>query len=147
MRVEERNPATFHFDIVPDVIVDLRGDEPNNPNTTVMRFVCAQGRTTPEMATTKAHALLKTRPEETPSGRVSDGAIGTMKVDGHEAVISCGCGRAACQFRVLTLQPYECQILPMVSGEGFEENLPRSHDGEFPVLSIINTVHFEPMTK
>jgi hypothetical protein len=147
MRVEELDPVPFHFDVVPDVVVDLKGDELNNPNITVMRFVCARGQKTPEMAASKAHALLKTHPKENRSGRVDEGAVGSMQVDGHQAIVSCGCGRAACQFSVLTLQPHECQILPMVSGEGHGDNLPPPHDGEFPLLSIINAVHFESATK
>ena len=147
MRVEERDPVPFHFDVVPDVIVDLKGDELNNPNITVMRFICARGQKTPGMAAGKAHALLKTHPRENASGRVAEGAIGSMQVGGHQAIVSCGCGRGACQFSVLTLQPYECQILPMVTGEGFRDNLPPPHDGEFPLLSIINTVHFESAMK
>ena len=152
MRVTELDPVPFHFDVVPDVIVDLKGDMLNNPNDTVMRFICARGQKTPEMATAKARALLKTHPEEDPTGRVGNGAVGSMQVDHHEAIVSCGCGRAACSFTVLTLQPRECRILPMVSGgglggEGFRDDLPPSHDGEFPLLSIINTVHFVSATK
>jgi hypothetical protein len=147
MRVEELDPVPFHLDIVPEVIVDLKGDESNSPNITVMRFICARGQKTPEMAASKARALLKTHPSENPSGRVDDGAVGSMQVDGHQAIVSCGCGRAACDFSVLTLQPHECKFLPMVTGEGFRDNLPPPHDGEFPLLSIINTVHFEPATK
>jgi hypothetical protein len=124
------------------VIVDLRGDELNNPNIIVMRFICARGQKTPEMAAARARALLKTHPEEDPTGRVSDGAIGSVQVDGHEAIVSCGCGRAACSWSVVTLQPRECTIFPMDLGDPNESLLPL-HDSEFPLLSIINTVHFE----
>jgi len=41
------------------------------------------------------------------------------------------------------LHPRECDIFPMEPGEGFNDNLPPSHDREFPLLSIIKTVHFE----
>lgn len=142
MRIKELDPASFHLDVVPDLIVDLQSDDVNNRNITVMRFICARGRKTTEMAASKAGELLATHPIENSSGRVADGAIGSMQVDGRKAIVSCGCGRAACQFRVLTLQPYECQILPMVPGEGSDDNLPPPHDGRYPVLSIIKTVHF-----
>jgi hypothetical protein len=147
MRIEERNPAKFGFDNVPDVIVDLRGDGLNNRNVIVMRFICARGQKTPEMAAARVRALRETHPEEDPTGRVSAGAVGSMQVDGHEAIVSCGCGRAACQWSVLTLQPRECDIFPMEPGEGSNDSLPPPHDGEFPLLSIINTVHFESATK
>lgn len=146
MQVEERDPAKFGFDNVPDVIVDLRGNRLNSPNIIVMRFICARGQKTPEVAAAKARALLETHPEEDPTGRVSNGAIGSMQVDGHETIVSCGCGRAACQWSVLTLQPRECKIFPMVPGESHNDDLPPPHDGEFPLLSIINTVHFESAT-
>jgi hypothetical protein len=143
MRIEERDPTAFHIDVVPTVIVDLRGNEPTNPNITLLRIICAEGRKSAEAAETKARALLETHPKENSSGRVADGAVGTIQVDGHEAVVSCGCGRAACHYSIQTLQPYECQIFPMVTGEGFFDNYPPPHDGKFPILSIIKTVHFE----
>ena len=133
----------FHFDKVPEVIVDLRADRLNNPDIIVVRFICARGEKTPEMAAARARTLRETHPEEDPTGRVSVGAIGSMQVDGHEAIVSCGCGRAACDWNVLTLQPHECDIFPMSGADP----LPPPHDGEFPLLSIINTVHFESATK
>jgi hypothetical protein len=143
MRVEERDPVPFHFDNPPDVIVDLLGDGVYNRNIIVLRFICARGHKTPGMADARAHALLRTHPEENQTGRVSDGAVGSMQVDGDEAIVSCGCGRAACQWSVLTLQPRECSIGPMEPGEGSHDSLLPVHDGEFPLLSIIETVHFE----
>lgn len=140
MRVEERNPEPFHFDKAPELIVDLKGDEPNNPDLLVMRFICAPGQQTREMAAAKLGALLRTHPEKNETGRVTDGAIGSMQVDGHEAVVSCGCGRAACQYGVLILQPRECSIGMFGTNHASEP----PYDGEFPVLSIINTIHFEP---
>ena len=147
MRVQERDPVPFHFDKVPDVIVDLRADGLNNPDIIVMRFICARGEKTPEMAAARARALRETHPEEDPTRRVSVGAIGSMQVDGHEAIVSCSCGRAACDWSVLTLQPRECDIFPMEPGESGPDSLPPPHDGEFPLLSIINTAHFESATK
>jgi hypothetical protein len=141
MRVEEENLAKFGGN-VPDVIVDLRGDGLKNPDITVMRFICARGQKTPEMAAARARALRKTHPEEDSTGRVSAGTVGSLQVDGNEAIVSCSCGRAACQWSVLTLQPRECSIFPMEPGEGSDDSLPPPHDGEFPLLSIINTVHF-----
>ncbi len=144
IRVEEENLAKF-----PDnnVIVDLMGDGLKNPDINVMRFICARGQKTPEMAAARARALRETHPEEDSTGRVSDGTVGSLQVDGHEAIVSCGCGRGACQWRVLTLQPLECIIFPMEPGEGSDDSLPPPHDGEFPLLSIINTIHFESATK
>lgn len=147
MWVKERDPVSFHFDSVPDVIVDVMGDLPNNPNIIPMRFICAQGPKTPEMAAAKARALLKTHPQENATGRVTGGAIGSMQVDGYEAIVSCSCGRAACHWSVLTLSPRECDIFPIVPGEYSNDDLPPPHDGEFPLLSIIKTVHFESATK
>jgi hypothetical protein len=66
-----------------------------------------------------------------------------MQIDGNEAIVSCGSGRAACQWSVLTLQPRECGIVVMEPGEGSHDSLLPVHDGEFPLLSIIETVRFE----
>lgn len=147
IRVEERNPRPFHLDVTPEVVVDLKGDEPNNPNITVMRFICYRGRRTSKDATGAARELLKTHPREDASGRVDDGSIGAIRVAGHEAIVSCSCGRAACGYSIHVLQPYSCQILPMVGGDGFRDNLPPPHDGMFPLLSIVRTVHFQSKAK
>lgn len=122
--------------------MDLLGDG-TNPNVTALRFNCARGQKTPEMAPARARALLESHPEEDPTGRISTGAVGTMQIDGHEAIVSCGCGRAARRWSVLTLQPRECGIVVMERGENSDDSLLPLHDGEFPLLSIIETVHFE----
>jgi len=95
------------------------------------------------MASARARALLETHPEQDRTGRVSTGAVGTMQIGGHEAIVNCGCGRAACRWSVLTLQPRECGIVVMEPGEDPHDSLLPVHDGEFPLLSIIETVHFE----
>ena len=147
MWVKDRDPASFHFDEVPDVSADVMGNAPYNPNIILIRFICARGQNTPEMAEAKASALLKTHPKEDSTGRISSGAIGSLENDGHEAIVSCGCGRAACQWTVRTLQPRECIILPRIPPERYTYNNPPLRDGEFPLLSIIDTVHFESVTK
>jgi hypothetical protein len=145
MRVKERDPATFGYEepFVPDVIVDLRGDGSNSRDLIVMRFICARGQKTPETAAARARALSESHPHEDSTGRVTTGAVGSMQIDGHEAIVTCGCGRAACQWSVVTLQPRECMIFPMDPGDPNESRLPL-HDGESPLLSIIKTVHFQP---
>jgi hypothetical protein len=101
-----------------------------------VRFICARGEKTPEMAVARAHTLRESHPGE-------DGATtGSMVVDGHEAIVGCGCGRAACQWSVVTLQPRECTIFPMHAGDGPGDEMLPPHDGQFPLLSIINSVHF-----
>ncbi len=147
MWVKDRDPASFHFDNVADVIVDVMGDAPHNPNIILIRFICARGQKTPEMAVANARALLKTYPKEDGTGRVSSGAIGSLQIDGHEAIVSCGCGRAACQWTLRTLQPRECIILPRIPPERYTYNNPPLRDAEFPLLSIIDTVHFESVTR
>lgn len=137
MRIEERAPDPFHFDNPSDVIVDLL----NNRDFVAMSFICHPGEKTPEMAAKRARALLETHPEPNSTGRVSTGAVGSIQIDGHEAILSCGCGRAACTWSVLTLQPRECGIFPMDPGDPTERLFPLQ-DGEFSLLSIIQTVHF-----
>jgi hypothetical protein len=142
MRIEERDPATFGFDNVPDAIVDLRADGFPVRDFIVVRFICARGEKTPEMAAARARALRAAHPGK------NESTTGSMEVDGHEAIVGCGCpgsGAASCNWGVTILQPRECSIFPMEPGQAFDDRLPPPHDGKFPLLSIINTVHFEPV--
>jgi hypothetical protein len=133
VRVEERDPTKFGFDSVPDAIVDLRGDWLNNTDFIVMRFICAAG-----IAAEKARAL---RAENQP-------IPSPIELAGHRVIVSCSCTPGGCSWGVVTLPPRECSIFPMEPGEFFNDRLPPLHDGHFPLLSIINTVHFsEPATK
>jgi hypothetical protein len=142
MRIEERDPATFGFDDVPDAIVDLRADGFPVRELIVMRFICTRGEKTPEMAAARARALPSNHPGEKE-------VPGSIALDGHEAIVGCGCGSGAgaCRWNVVTLQPRECSIFPMESGQAFDDSYLPPHDGKFPLLSILHTVHFESATK
>jgi hypothetical protein len=72
MRVEERDPATFHFDNPSEVIVDLRGDELNNLNIIVMRFMCGGREQTPEMAGGEGPRATRTVSQRTRMGLCLD---------------------------------------------------------------------------
>jgi len=134
MQVKEQDPATFGYDkpFVPEVIVDLRAH-----GDVVMRFICGRGEKTPEMATEEAHRLRKQAASE---GRES--YLASMQIDGHEAILASVRGGGACSYLwgVTILQPRGCSILPL---GGSDDNSPPLHDGHFPLLSIIETVHFE----
>ena len=54
MRVEERDPATFHMDYPPQVIVDVVGHSVG-PDA-ILRFMCAPGVKTPRYRRAKAFA-------------------------------------------------------------------------------------------
>jgi hypothetical protein len=73
-------------------------------------------------------------------------SLTTMHLDGHEALVSVGCGRAACGWAVNILQPRDCGIFTMIT-EPIEDTLSPPHDGTFPLLSIIETVHLERGSK
>jgi hypothetical protein len=142
MQIKEQDPASFGYDkaFTPDVIVDLRAHD-----STVMRFICASGEQTPAMAAAKI--LRQANQAEDGCGTLS------MQIDGHkaiEAVVGSGCGRnpngrgAVCTWRIATYQPRECDIFPLGNGRESDHDFPPAHDGQFPLLSIIQTVHFEP---
>jgi len=59
MRVEERDPATFGLDEVPDAIVDLRGDGEHGRDFIVLRFICRPGRRTAAMAAARTRELAR----------------------------------------------------------------------------------------
>jgi len=138
LRVHERDPREFGL---PDaeVIVDLLGDTTVNPGTIVLRFIVNRGETTPEMAAAKSRSIReKLSGEKDPRESVT-----FMQLDGHEALVGVGCGRAACHWGVNILQPRECTILSLLAGADSNEALPPPHDGLFPLLTIIQSVHFE----
>jgi hypothetical protein len=137
LRVHERDPREFGL---PDaeVIVDLLGDTTVNPDTIVLRFIVNRGETTPEMAAAKSRSIR----ERLSSEKDPRESVTFMQLDGHEALVGVGCGRAACRWAVNILQPRECTILSLLAGADSEEALPPPHDGLFPLLTIIQSVHF-----
>jgi len=124
MRVEERDPAKFGYDkaYTPDVIVDVVGNG-------ILRFICAPGVKTPEMA---AATLRRYRQPSSAEER----PCASMEVDGHEAFVG---GPSGGPWTVNILQPRACEIFPMAGND----DAPPPHDGKSPLLSIIRTVHFE----
>lgn len=54
-------------------------------------------------------------------------------------------GRAAVGWSVEVLEPRECTIVTLLGGADYEQSLPPPHNGGFPLLSIIRTVHFAPV--
>jgi hypothetical protein len=120
-------------DKAPDV-VDLRAQ-----GSIIMRFICGRGEQTPEMAAKEAHWLRKQAASE---GRES--YLASMQIDGHDAILAAvrGGGAGSCLWGVTILQPRRCSIFPM---GGSDDSSAPLHDGHFPSLSIIETVHFEPV--
>jgi hypothetical protein len=142
MQVEERNPASFGYDksLAPDAIVDLQ--VLGSKGSTVMRFICARGEQKPGMAAVKIRSFRDSARE------AQDGSsLTSMQIDGHEAIQAIvggvdGKGAGAfCSWGVNILQPVGCNIFPLGSSD---DSSPPAHDGHFPLLSIIQTVHFEP---
>jgi hypothetical protein len=142
LRIRERDPESFGL---PDVeeITELRGDTKLNPDTVVLRFFVKRGTTTPEAAAAQARAERERHARPDADSRES---VTTMELDGHDALVSVGCGRAACHWGVSILQPRVCMILTLIP-EPIEDSLSPPHDGTFPLLSIIKTVHVERRPK
>ena len=134
LRIRERDPRPFR---VPEggEVTDLVGDTATNPDTTEM---------TREIAARRARGLRENHANDTPNSRES---LTAMQLDGHEALVEVSCGRGACHWYVNLLQPRECTILSLLTGTDPDEALPPPHDGLFPLLSIIRTVHFDAPAK
>jgi hypothetical protein len=69
--------------------------------------------------------------------------IGLYKTTSRRVVVGGVDGKGAgafCGWQVTILQPRECSIFPLGSSD---DAFPPLHDGNFPLLSIIETVHFE----
>lgn len=67
-----------------------------------------------------------------------------LQIDGHPGLVCVTCGRAACSWTIHMIKPTHLTILSLTR----EANLGRTpiapHDGRFPILSIIRTLHFIP---
>ncbi len=111
LRIRERDPQSFGL---PDVeeITDLLGDTTVNPGTIALRFIVWRGERTPEMAAAKAR---DEREKHARPDRDTRESLTTIQLDGHEALVSLGCGRAACHWAVSILQPRDCAIFTMIS--------------------------------
>jgi len=142
LRIHERNPRSFGLPQAEE-ITDLVGDTKVNSGIVVLRFIVSRGKITPDQAAVKAKSLREEYASETDPRKT----LTPMRLDGHEALVTVSCGRAACQWTLNILQPRECKIVSLVGAAQYEEGLPPPHDGLFPLVSIIRTVHFDTASK
>lgn len=140
--ISEPDPA--ELGLPDDSIVDLRGYVGlNRRHIIVLRFMCEPGEQTPEMVAANAHAFLRH-----PTGKYDCAPATSMRLDRNEAILECSCGwGGSCQWTLSILQPRACSIFPGGPPAGPYDNHLPLHDGHFPLLSIIKTVHFESATK
>jgi hypothetical protein len=133
LRIHERNVQEFGL---PDaeLIVDLVGETEMNPGTVVLRFIVNRGVATPQTVAERSRIIRKGCQSTT-----------TMLLDGHRALVCVSTvGRAALpRWSVAVLYPRECTILSLLAGADADEANPPPHDGTFPLLSIVKTLHFE----
>jgi hypothetical protein len=154
---EFRTPAVwdpFGLDNPPSdlaTVVELVGDTPVNRCTVALRFLVCSESTTPDVAAEKIKKAfefqsqlhedeIKTAPE---TGRPVCSSLSPMQLDGHEALLRIDCGRAAWHWTINILQPRPCRISTGLAGSDYAESVPPPHDGMFPLLSIIRTVHID----
>lgn len=135
LRVRRRDARKFGLPRVKS-IVDLVGDTRANPGTTVLRFLVRRGYTSPAERTKRVRQLRRACRKTSP-----------MMVDGQRAIVCLSAGSAAVRWSVEILGPRECTILTLLGGADYEQSLPPPHDGEFPLLSIIRSVHFAPASR
>ncbi len=131
LRVHERDPREFGLRDA-ELIVELVGDTKLNPGAIVLRFIVNRGQATPETIVQRSKSL-----------RGWCKSVSLMRLDGHQALVCVWCGRAACHWTVEVLQARQCTILSLLGGADSDEAAPPPHDGIFPLLSIIQTLHFE----
>lgn len=135
LRIRHRDPGKFGLPAVQS-IVELIGNTPLNPGTIVLRFLVKRG--TPSAAEQeKTRNLLRSVCKTTSS----------MMVHGHEAVVCVTRGSGAKRWSVEILGPRECTIVTLLGGADADQAAPPPHDGEFPLLSIIRTVHFTAISR
>lgn len=134
LRIRERDVEEFNF---PDtaLVVDLRGDTETNPASVVLRFIVRRGEATPQSIRAKSKLL-----RDSPQSK-------SLMLDGHQAFVNVICVSTGCRWTVEVLEPRECTILTGLAGDDSKEAESPPHDGLFPLLSIIKTLHFEPAKK
>lgn len=96
----------------------------------ILRFICAAGVKTPEMAVATLRRFRKQSSKD-------ERPCASMQIDGHEAFVG---GPFNGPWSVNILQPHACEIFPMAD---LSDDAPPPHDGKLPLLSIVRTVHFE----
>jgi len=131
LRIHERNVQEFGLQDA-ELIADLVGDTKLDPGTVVLRFIVNRGVATSQTVAARSQFL-----------RSGCKSVSSMPLDGHQTLVCVSCGRAACHWTVEVLEPRECTILTLLAGDDTDQALPPPHDGIFPLLSIIKTVHFE----
>jgi len=131
LRVHQRDPQQFGLQGA-ELIVDLVGDTKLNPGTVVLRFIVNRGEATPLTVSQRLKSL-----------RTGCKSLSYIYLDRHRVPVCVSCGRAACHWSVEVLQPRECTILTLLGGADYDEGQPPPRDGIFPLLSIIETLHFE----
>lgn len=141
LRIEERSPRSFGLPEAQE-ITDLVGDTPMNPGSVVLRFIVDRGRTNAELAARRI-TLLK----EQYSGSDKPLRSATpIHVDGHEALVKVDCF-PTCRWSVNIFQPRNCTILSVLGGaDAAYAEPPLRDDSAFPLLTIIETVHFNSST-
>lgn len=130
LHLRRRNPQKFGLPGT-ETIVDLIGNTKLNPGTVVLRFLVKRGYVSVQERQNKLEEL----------HRVWE-RTSFIAVDGHKAVVCVSGGRAAVGWSVELLEPRECTIVTLLGGADYRQSLPPPHNGEFPLLSIIRTVHF-----
>jgi hypothetical protein len=66
----------------------------------------------------------------------------SIEIDRHPALVGVTCGRGACSWTVHMLEPMRLDILSLTREANLGRTPPAPHDGRFPILSIIRTLHF-----
>jgi TonB family protein len=67
-----------------------------------------------------------------------------LQIDGYPGLVCVTCGRAACSWTIHMIKPTQLAILSLTREANLGRTPPAPHDGRFPILSIIRTLHFIP---
>jgi len=156
LRLRERDPREFQrppgvtdplgLDFPPQLVIELIGDTPINRGTIVLQFQSSRDPITKKMAEKKIKNAIKMMPED--YLRELPSSLKTDHLDGHRDLLYVGCDRGGqCHWIIYMLQPHQCLIRPGLTGADADEAAPPPHNGRFPLLSILRTVHLEPPSK
>lgn len=130
LRIHRRDPQKFGLPNI-EGIVDVTGDTKLNRNTAMLRFLVKRGQLTSRARANKLKLLRK-----------GCKTTSSLMIDGYKAIVCASAGSAAIRWSVEILEPRECTIVTLLGGAEADQAVPPPHEGEFPLLSIMRTVHF-----
>jgi hypothetical protein len=117
-------------------VIELVGRTEQDPDTIVLRFIVEPFQDPPFRSDWNSAG------EYLAHERAGCNSSTYLSIDGHRALNCVSCGRAACSWMLILVERLRLNILSFADAETFgKRTAMRPHDGRFPILSILRTLH------